>query len=376
LRPLEPDLARLPFPARDLLPIGELANERDGILTVLGLRGCPLDCNFCANPVLKRLYAGKGVFTRFKPVSYLIEEIHAARRDDPGLRGVFFHDDIFGLSALWQREFFERFASEVHLPFGCNLIVSQAKPDFVRELRRSGCVQVQIGIESGSPYLRNEVINKNIEDEEIESALRLFKEAGIRVKLFAMMGLPEETPARYLESVRGLARLRPDMIQIQVWEAHEGSDLFAAGRTSGDLAAKHRDPRGDRRARRLKFFFRYFHLLVGLHEALLDLGREHPLRARALAAATAAAVRFPWTAELLLAYDWDGRRRAPARVLESRPFRRVFDALFGGLWRDALERERRLASVYMLPDGRESRFPEGWVGARRIDARDRAHAAV
>ena len=377
LRPLQDDLSRLPFPARDLLPLDELANERDGILTIIALRGCPMDCNFCANPVLKRMYEGKGTFTRFKPVAYVIEEIRAARRANPALRGVFFHDDIFGLSPTWQAEFFERFADEVGMPFGCNLVISQAKPDFVRALREAGCVQVQIGIESGSPYLRNEIINKNIETEEIEAALALFRQAGIHVKFFAMMGLPEETRYRYRESARGFAELRPDMLQIQVWEAHEGSDLFESDRATGDLAAKHRDPAGDRRAWRLKFWFRHFHLFVALYEALADLRRTHPVRARLLSTLADALVLFPYTPALLLPRDWSGRRRAPSRLYSNRTFRRLFDRLLGSFWEDVLERERRLGSVYMLPEPtKDVPYPEGWVGHHRIDARDRMATPV
>ena len=370
LRPLVPDLAELPFPARDLAPPAKLANECDGILTVVALRGCPMSCGFCSNVVMQRLYAGRGPYTRVKPVPYLIQEIRAALAADPGLRAVFFHDDIFGLTAEWTAELLERYPGEVGLPFGCNLVIGQARPAFARALRSAGCRQVQIGVESGCAYLRSEVLGKQIADEEIARALRVFREAGISVKLFAMTGLPEETRSRYLESVRTFARHRPDMIQIQVWEAHEGSDLLDRDPGAAVVARRHYRPGSDRRAWRIKFFFHHFHRIVALFEALearVAAGSRRAIWARRLADLL---LRFPWLPEVVQPRDWDGRARWPARLIESGWTRQLAGRVLGRFLADVRDRERRLASVVLWPED-VGPPPEGshWLGAGRVDGR-------
>jgi len=377
LRPLIHDLDGLPHPARDLLPAEAMANERDGILTVIAMRGCPMDCNFCSNPVLKGLYRGNGRWTRFKPVGRVLAEINAAVAADPHLRLVFFHDDIFAFGGAWATEFFARYPREVGIPYGCNLVIGQATPAFVEGLRASGCRQVQIGIESGSEYLRNRIINKDITDAQVHAALDLFRRARIHVKVFAMMGLPQETRWRYRESVAGFARFRPDMVQIQVWEAHEGSALMSSDRDAARLAGRHYRPGRDRRAWRIKFFFRYFHRYVALYERLAEMQARKPIRARVLRAAVDASILFRFTPDVLLGRDHDGRRRWPALLLGRPWVRRLARRIAGGLWDDVLARETRLASVYVWPaDMGPPPSGRGWVGGVRVDGRGRREVLV
>ncbi len=371
LRPLVASLDRLPFPARDLLPFSRMANERDTILTVVAARGCPMQCNFCSNPVLRGLYRDSGGYFRMKSVGYLLEEIRAALEENPHIRAVFFQEDVFGIVPDWTQEFLERFSREIGLPWGCNLLIRQATPSFAEALRRAGCRQVQIGIESGSPYLRNRVLNKGIDDGEIFRAVDAFREVGIAVAFYAMMGLPGETRRHFADSVCNLARFRPDMIQIQVWEVVEGSILLEHdphGETGG---IAHDGTCRDRKAWRLKFFFRYFHRLVAIHEALEAMRSSRPVLARLAARVVSLVIRFPWTPDLLLARDWNGRRRFAALWMESRWLGRWAQRWGGRFWQDVLQREKRLASLYLWPsDLGKAPTGSGWIGRGRVDLRE------
>ena len=349
-----------------------MANERDGILTVIAMRGCPMDCNFCSNPVLKKLYDRNGRWTRFKPVDYALEEIRHAIAGADSIRAVFFHDDIFAMNKAWAAEFFERYPKEIGLPYGCNLVIEQSTPEFVAGLASSGCRQVQVGVESGSNYIRNEVINKNISDAQIEDALALYRDAGIAVKCFAMMGLPEESRRHYRESVRNFGRYRADMVQIQVWEAHEGSELLSGDRQAGEVARRHYRPGADRRAWRIKFFFRHFHRFIACYEVLDERRRTNPVRAWWMRRIVDLAIVLPWTPDLLLTRDWDGRRRWPAWWAEAGWVRRLMRGIAGSFWDDVIDRELRLASVYLWPkDMGPPPSDEGWVGGIRVDSRGR-----
>ena len=76
--------------------------------------------------------------------------------------------------------------------------------------------------EAGSQRLRD-VINKNVSDQDIETAARNAYEAGWRrMKLYFMMGLPTETD----EDVLGIARLAERVLQI-------GRDVVGRGPKSG-----------------------------------------------------------------------------------------------------------------------------------------------
>ena len=371
LRPLVPDLNQLPFPARDLLPPSRMANERDGILTVVASRGCPMQCNFCSNSVIREIYRGGGRYFRIKTVDYLLEEIRAALRAHPETRAVFFQDDVFGLTPEWIQDLLARYPEEVGLPWGCNLLVRQVEPRFVEALREAGCRQVQVGIESGSAYLRNHVLQKGVSDEQIWRAMDVLRRADILTTFYAMMGFPGETRRRFAESVRHLGRYRPDMIQIQIWEAVRGSSLLQNERSEKPPESSRRRRRSERRAWRTRFFFRYFHGIVALHEELESRRAHHPLLARLASGLVSLALRFPWTPALLQARDDRGRRRFAALWMENPWLQRLAASWLGRFWNKVRAREIRLASLYIWPeDLGDPPGGAGWVNRTRLDMRE------
>ncbi len=370
LRPLIEDISALPFPARDLLPLETHANERDGILTLVATRGCPMGCEFCSNHVLRKLYEGKGKYARLKSADYVIREIQAARDSIPELRAVFFHDDIFGLSKEWAQEFFKRYPAEVGVPYGVNLVASQVTGEFVHALRSSGCRQVQVGIESGSPYVRNEVLKKGIDDADIHEAVQLLRNEGILVKFYAMMGLPKETRRRLRVSMRNLALFHPDMIQIQVWEPHAGSELLEA-RSEREADS----PAAERESRRRRFFFRHFHRYIALYQTIEELRKTNPIRARLARLAVDCTVQLPWAPDVLEDRDMDDESGLPARVLFPRKIRDLASRLARPLIDASREREERLAADYIWPqDLADAPEGQGWRGRTRLDRRRTAAA--
>lgn len=64
--------------------------------------------------------------------------------------------------------------------------------DLIQDMKASGCDEVFIGIESGSPEMRRK-INKIGTIQEIETVIRQLLNTGINVKGYFMCGLPGET---------------------------------------------------------------------------------------------------------------------------------------------------------------------------------------
>ena len=60
------------------------------------------------------------------------------------------------------------------------------------EIKASGCIELFIGIESGSPEIRK-FINKAGSINEIRQTVKKLLDAGINVKGYFMYGFPEET---------------------------------------------------------------------------------------------------------------------------------------------------------------------------------------
>ena len=64
-------------------------------------------------------------------------------------------------------------------------------PDFCRSLKRSGCVMLQLGLESGDQVVLD-TLQKGIQLDEASLALRNLKEAGIATYVYLLFGTPPE----------------------------------------------------------------------------------------------------------------------------------------------------------------------------------------
>ena len=112
---------------------------------------------------------------------------------DFGAEHLWFADDIFGLRARWVREL----AAEVEkldaaLPFKMQSRVDLMTADNVRALRRAGCAEVWMGVESGSQKILD-AMDKGTRVEQIAKARENLREEGIRACYFLQFGYPGET---------------------------------------------------------------------------------------------------------------------------------------------------------------------------------------
>ncbi len=64
--------------------------------------------------------------------------------------------------------------------------------DFCRSLRRSGCVMLKLGLESGDQHVLD-AMQKGIDLETASNVLKTLKKAGIATYVYLLFGMPEET---------------------------------------------------------------------------------------------------------------------------------------------------------------------------------------
>ncbi len=220
------DLDAFPFPARDLVYAKSYFMANNPIKAFMAGRGCPFSCAYCFNSAYNRLYRGKGRVVRAKSVSHLLEEIRDVAQRYP-LSFVRFHDDVFGLDPEWLDEFAARFPKEIGTPFSCYVHPHMAKEAYVRSLKAAGCHAVCTAIECGNERLRNEVLGRRVSNEEIVAACARFKEAGIRLFSFNMLGLPGETEEDMFETIRLNRRIGVDFADASIFQPFPGTPAHA-----------------------------------------------------------------------------------------------------------------------------------------------------
>lgn len=190
------DLDTVPFPDRTLVKNYDYRIDDKWTTTIITSRGCPFQCAFCCKN-------WKGV--RFRSWQNIAEELKEIK--ELGYEGVQFEDD-----AVWYRpqRDLKIFESLHDLDFVWR---APMRADFVTVERAKimashGCKEVFIGIESGSDFILKN-INKNITVKQNERALKIFYEAGIRVKIGVIIGLPSESEETVKETWEFCERMEP-----------------------------------------------------------------------------------------------------------------------------------------------------------------------
>lgn len=189
-------------------------------------RGCPYSCSYCSVPSLRKIYKAdfKGFF-RFRSVDNCISEIKSVLASSGG-KTLGFVDSIFGLNPDWLLEFSEKYPVAVGKPFYCHSEVKVINRRYVDLLKKSGCYFVLLGFESASEDVRSDVLNKHFSNIDFLKAAALFKEAGIRVGVYNMIGLPGGTLDDDLETLRFNQTHRTFFPECHVYSFYPGTDLY------------------------------------------------------------------------------------------------------------------------------------------------------
>lgn len=236
--PPKDNLDHLPFSDRSIFDYKNLWWERSNTATMMASRGCPFDCAYCCNRALLKIYDKFPPICRKRSVSGVIEEIQKIQKDYPFVESINFDDDIFFIDKKWAREFSESYRKKINLPFFCNIRPNIVDDEIVNLLQEAGCREIRVGLESGNDEIRNSVLKRNISRKKIINACQAFLKAGIPVRTFNIIGIPEETPHRILETIRLNAELGISDPQYTIFYPFFGTELHGKYEQLGLILSK------------------------------------------------------------------------------------------------------------------------------------------
>jgi radical SAM superfamily enzyme YgiQ (UPF0313 family) len=203
------DLNELPFFDWDLFDSKKIIESKNGWLDINLSRGCPFKCAFCCNDILNKIK--KISYTRRRNVDNSINEIlYVMSRFNVSV--ISFLDDEFLADRKWLLEFLNRFIKEIKLTFKIEARVDTFDEDKAKLLKKSGCIEIQFGVESGSEKVR-EFLYKRITDQDIEEAFNLCRKYKINTYAYIMIGIPIETEEDLEETFIFLSKIRPNIIR-------------------------------------------------------------------------------------------------------------------------------------------------------------------
>ena len=190
-------------------------------------RGCPFACSYCCSINLKRIYAGKGKYVRFRSVDNVISELKAAKATVKGLKFIRFWDEIFCDDGDWVDKFTLRYKEEIGLPFEIWGHPLKCEESLISKLRSAGLYKVVMGIQSGSPYIRKEIFNRPETQVQIIKASQVLAKYKVpQVAYDFMLRHPFETVETLMETYELCMNLAPPFeLQLHGLNFLPGTDI-------------------------------------------------------------------------------------------------------------------------------------------------------
>ncbi len=184
-RDLIDNLDSLPFPARDAVLYPESFDFRS-LGSMIISRGCPFRCSFCSS---RNFWERR---ERFRSPDNIIREIELLKRDY-GSNYIMFWDDSLTINRNIIRKYCDALIeSQVKIDWKTATRADLVDDEILSLMQKSGCVKLEIGVESGSERMKK-IIRKDVTNDQIRRAFQLIDKYGIGSGAFFMAGFPDET---------------------------------------------------------------------------------------------------------------------------------------------------------------------------------------
>ena len=187
-------------------------------------RGCPQDCTYCVNDVLKRTLRNCGRYFRYQSPKTTISQISSLKSEFGADWFKFADDSIMLLSEEYLEELHDGL-KELDIQFGCSVRPETTTIRKVELLKSMGCVAASVGIESGNENLRKSILNRRMSNQQIETAIQILKNAGIRVSTFNMIGLPGESRDNVFETIALNKKLNVEAVNFYIVYPYPGTAI-------------------------------------------------------------------------------------------------------------------------------------------------------
>jgi anaerobic magnesium-protoporphyrin IX monomethyl ester cyclase len=228
-----PTLDEMPEPDYELFDTAQITAQKHGWFGLMTSRGCPYRCTYCLNHKVMDLYkedlgrsvAGLGFF-RYRPADKMIAEIQGIlERYDVGT--FILDDDLFTMNPEHAIAFCEAYAAAgIEVPFVVNSHVKRLDPRVAEALAKARCRILKLGIESGSPRVRTEVLKRHMSQRDILETVASADKYSLHTSAFLMVGLPSETREERWETVDLLAEARVGRFRASFFYPFPGTEGY------------------------------------------------------------------------------------------------------------------------------------------------------
>lgn len=240
-------LDKLPFPARNLLPMDKYYQAAktgrviEGMLafgqrrtSLITSRGCPFCCTFCSvHLTMTRTWRGRS------PENILAEIKECVQKY--GIKYFDILDDNFTLDPTRAKKI-------CRLIIKSKLKIQWSTPNGIRAdrideeliilMKKAGCIQVKVAPESGSSYVLEHIIKKHLDLEKVRHVVSLCKKHHLSVEAFFVVGFPEEKISDINQTIsfaKELRKLGCDYCYFFIATPYYGTEMYNHAVANGYL---------------------------------------------------------------------------------------------------------------------------------------------
>jgi radical SAM superfamily enzyme YgiQ (UPF0313 family) len=218
-RPKAPDVSQLSIVDPDrFVNLDDYHRRVDGepAVSLVSSRGCPHRCAFCNSTVLG---------SKFRPRTLESVEREIRLHLGRGRHSFRFNDDNFAANPGRLRELARRL-ERLEVAFRAFVRADDlAGPGVADLLARAGAVHVSVGVESLSDWTLR-LMRKRETASEILRGLECACRAGLRVRIYLIVGFPGETAESVKETLEGLVSAPFHEFSIYNFCPYPGTDVF------------------------------------------------------------------------------------------------------------------------------------------------------
>lgn len=228
------DLDKMPFPARHLLRMDRYVNifENQRSTVIMTSRGCPYNCFYCSKHNIRSW--------RPRSPNNVVDEIEDIYKTY-GINVILFHDDLFTMDKKRTIAICKEILNRgLKIKWICESRVNTVDEESLRWMKKSGCISIHYGIESGDQGILDK-IGKGITLEQVRKAMKLTRKVGIYTKAYMIIGFPWDTEKTINKTIDFAVELKPDEFQFTMLMPYPGTQCWEEAIKEGTIDAKNID---------------------------------------------------------------------------------------------------------------------------------------
>lgn len=222
------DLDSIPFPARDLMNniLYMRPDTGEPQATIQVDRGCPFACTYCLTPLIS------GRKLRRRTVNNILDEIKECINKYK-IKNFFFKSDTFTAD----RDFVHKLCDEIikdslKIKWVANSRVKPIDLEILRKMKKAGAWLVAFGIESGNDETLRSIKKGSLVEDAVK-AVKMAKQADLRIYGFFLLGFPWETEKHLEDTFKLAKKLKLDYYEFHICVFYPGTPIYAEALREG-----------------------------------------------------------------------------------------------------------------------------------------------